>query len=181
MSVHFARSGLLAAALFMAVLVVGCGVRDARREARANRVRARVASAHAYFREEAETICAELPTAETPTVPPLETDCSGGCRCSASSDGDDLNVATYDCGQWNVREWQLLRFVGQYTESSTPSGNEYFHYRAKWRKTAEGCRLDITVLGDLDGDGVHSTYTSWLETTADGFSSDLPEVDVLWK
>ena len=86
---------------------------------------------------------------------------------------------TYDCSQWTAPEWRLLQFAGRFTKKATPPEKVYFHHQASWRKTAEGCRLEFVVFGDLDGDGVHSTYTSWVETTTDGELAELPKVDVL--
>jgi len=181
MSIGSAAPWLLAPLLSCSILGVGCGIEEAKRKARANGVRAAMAHVHGHFESEAATICAELPMAETAIVPPLETDCSRGCSCP-STPAEKRGASTYDCSQWAEREWRLLHFAGWSTEDAKPLDKEYFHYQASWRKTAEGCRLELKAFGDLDGDGVHATYTSWIETGADGLlAADLPEVDVLWK
>lgn len=171
------RGGLL---LFLLV-VGGCGLKERKIKARANGVRAQMAGTMAHFAAEDAMICGALPEAETKVVPPFDAACSKGCRC-ASAPGEDANPrSVYDCDQWRVREWQLLRFMGAYTLDGTVNPVVYFHHQASWRRTEDGCRLEFTVYGDLDEDGVYSTYTTVIETDPDGPEGDWPDESLLWE
>jgi hypothetical protein len=172
---------LFAASFFFSALACACSVQEEKRKARANGARAVLASTHAHFGMEAATICTKMPTAETPIVPPLENDCSQGCRCPSASAENSRGNDIYDCDQWKAPEWRLLHFAGRVTEKGTPPEKVYFHHKARWQRNEEGCRLEFTLFGDLDGDGVHSTYASWVEATTDGQLADLPDVRPLWE
>ena len=150
-------------------------------KARANAVRGGIGGSVAYFAKEAETICGELPEATTAVVPPLDRVCTKGCRCSSGAPADADSRTVYDCDGWRTREWQLLRFMGMYTIDETTNPVVYFHHQASWHRTGQGCRLDFTVYGDLDADGLFSTYTVTSETTPSGAVGNWPDESVLWE
>lgn len=150
-------------------------------KAEANAVRGGVGGSMAYFAKEAETICGALPEAETEVVPPLDKVCSGGCRCASASSEDSDPRTVYDCKQWQLREWKLLRFMGMYTIDETVNPVVHFHHQASWHRTERGCHLAFTVYGDLDEDGVYSTYTTTIETHPDGAVGNWPDESLLWE
>lgn len=158
---------------------VACDVRRTELEARANDARARVASTHVYFAEHAKAICGEMAEAETPIIPPLSKKCARGCTCASASTEDNSSV--YDCEQWKAPEWKLIHFAGRFTEKGTPPEKVYFHHRARWRRGDQNCRLELTLFGDLDEDGVYSTYETWVEPTANAYHAELPDAAVLRK
>lgn len=89
---------------------------------------------------------------ETGITPPLAVACGkapgGKCTPGASGDGG------YDPKLWSESNvWSQLGF-----ELLDP---HYFHYNFKWRNDASGqgsCEFTVQAFGDLDGDGVYSTY-----------------------
>ena len=163
------------------LLAGGCVSKAEQIEARANGILVGIADSHAYFAAEAESICGEMPEAKTEVVPPLDKHCSRGCRCASGSTTNEDPRTTYDCTEWKRREWVLLRFAGRYNPHGGTKKKVYVHYQASWHKTDQGCRLDFVVRGDLDEDGVYSTYASWSETTPKGTLGELPAVSLLWE
>lgn len=69
--------------------------------------------------------------------------------------------------------------MGMYTLDETVNPTVYFHHKASWRRTAQGCRLEFTVYGDLDGDGVYSTYEAMTETQPDGAIGEWADESLL--
>ena len=176
-----ATRALQGSALVLSLLSIRCVSREREVKAIANGVVAGIAGTRGYFGAEAATICAELPTAETPVVPPLDKVCSRGCVCASTAEPDVDPRTTYDCDLWMEREWQLLRFTGMYRLDKKPHPKVFVHHQASWRRTDQGCRLDFTVYGDLDEDGVYSTYATSTETSPDGSWGGSPDVSVLWE
>ena len=88
-------------------------------------------------------------------TPPLSVDCSAGPegRCVPSS-GAAAGPGEYSIEQWTDNEvWSGLNFMQE--------DSHYFHYRfvAKNEGTGYGeCQFTIQAFGDLDGDGIFSTY-----------------------
>ncbi len=172
----FVRPGLvLAVALFSA----SCVSREENMKAQANAVRGGLGGSMAYFAAEAGAICGELPEAKTEVVPPLDKVCSRGCRCASASSGAADPRVIYDCEQWRNREWKLLRFMGMYTLDEKVNPVVHFHHQASWHRTERGCRLALTVYGDLDEDGIYSTYTTAIETHPDGAIGSWPDESLL--
>ena len=168
---------MVALTLFMSA----CVSKDEKIKARANGVRAGIGGSKGHFAAEASAICGEMPTAETSIVPPLDKVCSSGCRCASGSSADEDPRSTYDCEEWQSREWELIKFAGRYALDGKVRPTVYFHHQASWHRTDQGCRLDFTVYGDLDGDGVYSTYAVWTETTPDGALGHWPDESLLWE
>ena len=165
----------------LATLATSCVSKAEQIEARANGILVGIVGSRAHFAAEAETICSEMPEAKTQVVPPLDKNCSRGCRCASESTKNDDFRTTYDCDEWKKPEWTLLRFAGMYSMFGEVSKKVYVHHQASWHKTDQGCRLDFVVRGDLDEDGVYSTYASWSETTPKGTLGELPAVSLLWE
>ena len=175
-------SGAVLVAVLVAILLAtGCATREEEIHAIANGARGGIGGSRSHFVAEATAICAEMPKGETSIVPPLDKNCSRGCRCIANSDAEVDPQTTYDCEQWNAREWQLLRFAGRYALDGSAAPVVYFHHQASWHRTDEGCRLEFTAHGDLDEDGVYSTYATWTEATPGGARGNTPEDSVLWE
>jgi hypothetical protein len=92
------------------------------------------------------------PAGETGITPPLDVACAKGSqgRCTPGGSGD----GGYDAKLWAESNiWQQLGFDMQ--------DPHYFHYNFKWRNDATGygaCQFTAQAFGDLDGDGVYSTY-----------------------
>ena len=167
--------------VFLLLLASSCGLEERKNKARANSVRGFISGTVGYFNSEASVICAEVAEAKTEVVPPLDKVCSKGCSCASSAPGDADPKTVYDCDLWRAREWKMLRFMGRYTLDEKIKPVVYFHHQARWRRTEQGCRLDFTVYGDLDSDGVYSTYTVMSETTPSGALGEWPDESLLWE
>jgi|GEM_PF-781419 len=92
---------------------------------------------------------------ESGITPPLSVDCSKGPggRC-VPSDGGGGGAGYYDLSVWTDNDvWNGLNFQMEQAH--------YFHYNFKYANT-EGefgeCMFTAQAFGDLDGDGVFSTY-----------------------
>lgn len=161
--------------------MTGCVSQQDKIEAKANSVLSGVGGSQAHFSAEAAEICKEMPQAETPFVPPLGKVCSRGCFCSsAAKEGTDPRT-TYDCDLWKTREWELIKFAGTHSLDGSVNPNVYVHYRASWQRTKEGCTLEFTLHGDLDEDGVYSTYVSAVFVTPEGADGTRSKRSVLWE
>ena len=92
---------------------------------------------------------------ESGITPPLSVDCSKGPggRCVPSVGGSG-GPGYYDMSEWIDNDvWNGLNF--QMEEA------HYFHYNFKWANAEGGfgeCQFTAQAFGDLDGDGVFSTY-----------------------
>lgn len=119
--------------------------------------------ASAYFNEErmAQDGLAAAPhgcpndgrtTGEAGITPPLTVKCADGPsgRCTPGHDG----AGGYDAALWTDNPvWSSLNFQAE--------GGHYFHYNFRWNNDPEGfgnCQFTAQAFGDLDGDGVYSTY-----------------------
>jgi hypothetical protein len=80
---------------------------------------------------------------EAGITPPLSVDCSKGCE-----------PASYGKQLWTDNKvWTALQFEVEQ--------RHYFHYNFKWKNTPGGygaCQFTAQAFGDLDGDGVYSTF-----------------------
>ena len=170
-----------ATVLVLAIFAAGCVSKEEKIKAIANGVRASIAGSRAHFAAEAAAICGEMPDAETSVVPPLDKLCSRGCRCASASNADVDPRTTYDCDEWQSREWNLIKFAGRYALDGKVRPEVHFHHKASWHLTDEGCRLEFTVYGDLDEDGVYSTYETWIGTAPDGALGHWPDESLLWE
>ena len=178
----FPARGHLERGLFILLLLAaGCGVKDNKIKAHANGVKAHMAASKRHFAAEAETICGDLSSAETSVVPPFGKVCSRGCRCAGESDNGADPRTRYECSAWDTPEWKLLNFMGMYTLDEKVNPVVYFHHQASWRRTEQGCHLDFTVYGDLDEDGVYSTFTTTIETRPDGPVGEWADESLLWE
>lgn len=84
-------------------------------------------------------------------TPPLSVDCSLGeeGRCLPMS--QPSGPAEYRGDTWTDDEtWNALGFGF--------SDAHYFHYGFRWTQEDGGCQFTVQAFGDLDGDGVYSTY-----------------------
>jgi hypothetical protein len=92
---------------------------------------------------------------ETGITPPLSVDCSKGPggRC-IPVEGEPSGAGAYSMGLWTDNPvWNALNFQQEQSH--------YFHYNFKWANKGEGfgsCQFTAQAFGDLDGDGVYSTY-----------------------
>lgn len=109
----------------------------------------------------------------------MDKKCDQGCRCRSPTESP--SPTNYDCTEWDDQTWQTLRFSGRYSRRKEIASVVYFHHKAEWHRTEDGCRLDFTIHGDLDNDGIYSTYTVITETTRDGFSGHWPDESLLWE
>jgi len=94
-------------------------------------------------------------TGETGITPPLAVNCSKapGGRCTAVA-GEPKGPGEYSASLWrDSKVWSAMFF-----EQDVP---HYFHYNFKWSNEANGagkCQFTAQAFGDLDDDGVYSTY-----------------------
>ncbi len=92
---------------------------------------------------------------ESGITPPLSVDCNAGPggRCVPSI-GSKANPGYYDLSVWTDNDvWNGLNFQQEQ--------GHYFHYNFIWKNDASGygaCQFTAQAFGDLDGDGVFSTY-----------------------
>jgi hypothetical protein len=91
---------------------------------------------------------------EAGITPPLSVDCNEGPggRCVPSEKAG--GPGHYDAALWHDNPvWKALEFEQEYPH--------YFHYNFEWSNTAEGdgaCEFTVQAFGDLDDDGVFSTF-----------------------
>lgn len=89
-------------------------------------------------------------------TPPLSVDCTKGPagRCVPAVGGPVEQPGYYDLTLWlDNPVWNQLNFQMEQAH--------YFHYDFKWTNTGTGfgsCQFTTQAFGDLDGDGVWSTY-----------------------
>lgn len=103
------------------------------------------------------------PEGETGITPPLTVDCAKGPqgRCTPGGSGD----GGYDATLWSEGNvWPQLGF-----EQQDP---HYFHYNFKWKNDlGQGaCQFTAQAFGDLDGDGVYSTFERVGSSTEGGMA-----------
>ncbi|MCA9698734.1 MAG: hypothetical protein KC431_14505, partial [Myxococcales bacterium] len=110
--------------------------------------------------------CGPLVGKAGPT-PPLETPCYAGdggkCRPLDAAGGPrDAAAGEYDAQLWT--EDPIWSAIGW-----RPSGGHRYHYAIEAQESpTDGCRVVVRAYGDLDGDGVFSTYTREATVAADG-------------
>lgn len=177
LAVRLAESPLRNACI-AAVLALGACISEIDiMKIRANGVKAGIAGVQGHFEAEGSSFCEEATSATTPITPPLDRNCSRGCAGPQSTDPRPKD--TYDCTERDAPEWKRLKFAGSYSLDGRVLPTVYFHHQANWQRTEAGCQLDFTVYGDLDEDGVYSTYTSTIEVGADGAIGNRPDDSVL--
>ena len=91
---------------------------------------------------------------QTGITPPLSVDCSKGPggRCVPGIDGSGGD-GYYDFRLWQTDVWEGLNFQQEQAH--------YFHYNFIWENDQSGfgaCLFTAQAFGDLDGDGVFSTF-----------------------
>ena len=82
-------------------------------------------------------------------TPPLSENCNEGegGRCQAGGAGQ----AVYAQTDWTANPaWSALGFEVR--------GQHYFHYDFQWTEKDGGCQFTAQAFGDLDDDGVFSTF-----------------------
>jgi hypothetical protein len=95
------------------------------------------------------------PSGESGITPPLSVECSKGPggRCVPVA-GEPSGPGEYSISLWTDAEvWNAMNFQQEMPHS--------FHYNFKWSNTGEGygaCQFTAQAFGDLDGDGIYSTY-----------------------
>lgn len=94
--------------------------------------------------------CPGGPSGSAGVTPPLSVNCNDGPggRCEPGGSGP----AAYDTTSWEGSEvWSALDFA--------MLDGHYFHYDVEWTQDAEGtCQFVVRAFGDLDDDGVFSTF-----------------------
>lgn len=82
-------------------------------------------------------------------TPPLSLNCNSGQGGRCSADGAD--PAAYPQAEWTDNPvWGAFGFE--------PGGGHYFHYDFQWTEKDGGCQFTAQAFGDLDDDGVFSTF-----------------------
>lgn len=83
------------------------------------------------------------------TTPPFAVECGSGPGGRCVPDG--AGAGAYPAEAWSQNPvWQKLGFHVQ--------DGHYFHYDYRWGKEAAGCKFTVQAFGDLDDDGVFSTF-----------------------
>ncbi len=101
---------------------------------------------------------------ESGIAPPLDIDCSAGPagRCLPAADTAKL-PGYYPLALWFGDVWSGLNFQQEQ--------GHFFHYNFIWKNAESGfgaCQFTAQAFGDLDGDGVFSTYERYGSLDADG-------------
>jgi len=101
---------------------------------------------------------------ETGITPPVSVDCSAGPagRCVPASDDATL-PGDYPLSAWHRSSWNGLNFQQEQ--------GHFFHYNFIWKNAKSGfgaCQFTAQAFGDLDGDGVFSTYERYGVADEDG-------------
>lgn len=101
---------------------------------------------------------------ESGITPPLALDCSKGPegRCMPASDDAPL-TGYYPLSVWGRDVWNGLNFQQEQ--------GHFFHYNFIWKNAPSGfgaCQFTAQAFGDLDGDGVFSTYERYGALDEDG-------------
>jgi hypothetical protein len=102
-----------------------------------------------FYRENQK--CSGNGEVETGMTPPLQMNCNDGesGRCVAVT--DPSAPGEYPTAWWTENpRWQALGFAVQEPHS--------FHYNVKWNQTSQGCQFTAQAFGDLDDDGLFSTF-----------------------
>ena len=134
----------------------------------------------AYFREEhverGASITAELPPHRCPNdgkaegsigpTPPLSVKCHEGPSKKCTPKAGGTGPGEYDPKVFTDNDvWNGLNF-----QMDDP---HYYHYAFKWKNDPEGfgsCTFTVQAFGDLDGDGVYSTFERSGTANKDGVS-----------
>lgn len=91
---------------------------------------------------------------ESGITPPLSVDCSKGPGGRCVPGGSSTEPGHYGAEVWaDNAVWNGLNFAME--------DPHYFHYNFKWTNGTTGfgrCQFTAQAFGDLDGDGVFSTY-----------------------
>lgn len=104
---------------------------------------------------------------ESGITPPLSVDCSAGPggRCVPAVGGKG-GAGYYDLAQWSENDvWNQLNFQQEQ--------GHYFHYNFIWTNEASAygaCQFTAQAFGDLDGDGVFSTFERAGAADENGFN-----------
>lgn len=86
----------------------------------------------------------------TPITPPLAVPCAQGRYklCVPGGSGP----SAYPWSAWaEPAGWRDMTYV--------PVGPHAYHYRYAWSSTDDSCQFTVQAFGDLDDDGMFSTYT----------------------
>ncbi|MBL4686506.1 MAG: prepilin-type cleavage/methylation domain-containing protein [Nannocystaceae bacterium] len=90
--------------------------------------------------------CPEGETGQAGVTPPLSVNCndSEARRCSSAA-------GMYPATAWTDNPvWSEIGFK--------IDGEHFFHYNLRWTQTADSCQFTAQAFGDLDDDGVFSTF-----------------------
>jgi hypothetical protein len=107
-------------------------------------------------------------------MPPLDVDCAKGPRGRCVPAVDPIRPWEHPIARWeDDRTWSEMGFG---------PGPLRFHYRYRWANTTTGygdCRFTVQAFGDLDGDGVFSTFERVGHAGIDGVEpvGDLRAID----
>lgn len=95
-------------------------------------------------------------------VPPLTVNCNTGPKqlCTPT---DDASTYAYSPSAWDTAVWQQMRFDLTY--------GHFYHYSYQWSIDGDRCAFTVQAFGDLDDDGVYSTFErTGMVGSADGFA-----------
>lgn len=121
---------------------------------------------NAYVEQRQDCRIAGAPQGESSAMPPLDARCERGPdrKCTLATQVSSVWEYAFPGNDPAWKEWASLGYQAPATT--------YFHKTFRWEQVSEGCRITLTAFGDLDGDGVYSTYES-IETYANGRSVGL--------
>lgn len=104
----------------------------------------------------------------TEVTPPMSVAChegtAGRCQAIDASEGERLGAGSYPRSAWTTDPvWAAIGY-----QPRSPAGHR-FHYAVEAeRERAGGCRITVRAFGDLDADGVYSTYERVATVAPDG-------------
>jgi hypothetical protein len=127
----------------------------------------------AALRERERSGSCEALLGHTQVTPPLSVAChegpGGRCRASDASSAEGLEPGSYLRTAWTADPiWAAIGY-----QPSGPTGHRY-HYSLTGERERGGCRITVRAFGDLDADGIHSTFERVATIAADGAQTLIP-------
>jgi hypothetical protein len=168
---HHAAVGMIELGLVGALVVPSLGEYIAKaKTSEASRETQALLSAALTVRE--RTGSCESLLGEAGPTPALSVSCHAGAggRCRPVA-GPPEGPGEYASAVWSEdRIWSVL----DYRPVTEGTGSHRYHYAFTAELVQDGCRVRARALGDLDGDGVFSTYEREATIGADGSQTVAP-------
>lgn len=97
--------------------------------------------------------CRVKPTGSVGPTPPMSVRCRPGFGGGCTPSENPTQPWEYDIKLWNDPMWKHAQFEG--------APGDHYHYRYEWAPNDDRlmpCAFTVQAFGDLDDDGVYSTF-----------------------